>query len=212
MKRLPVYLLLDTSWSMRGAPIEAVKNGIHSLVQSLRQDPFAIETVCLSIITFDNDAQQIVPLTEVYNFLMPEIQASGKSALGAALLMLANKLDNEVIKSTTEVKGDWKPLVFIMIDGGHSGGWKKSLIELKKKNIGMIVSCAMGKGVNIDVLKQISENVIFLNSSDSFNISAFFKWVSDSVSTRSQKISHSNIELANIKELSNLPNEIKLID
>ena len=211
MRRLPVYLILDTSWSMRGEPIEAVKNGIQSLVMSLRQNPFALETVCLSIITFDNDARQIVPLTELYNFQMPHIKASGKSALGSALLLLANKLEEEAIKSTTEAKGDWKPLVFIMIDGGHTGGWKKSLAELKKKRIGMIVSCAMGENVHIDVLKQISENVVYINGSDSYNIEVFFKWVSDSVNAASQKIDNSNVEIATIKGLPKLPSEIKLI-
>ena len=30
MRRLPVYLLLDTSGSMYGEPIEAVKNGVQT--------------------------------------------------------------------------------------------------------------------------------------------------------------------------------------
>jgi len=142
---------------------------------------------------------------------MPDIQASGKSALGKALLLLAQKLDEEVIKTTTEVKGDWKPLVFIMIDGGHTGGWKKSLSELKKRTVGMIVSCAMGKSVHIDVLKQISENVVYMNDANSTNIKAFFKWVSSSISVGSQKID-CNIELGAIKELPKLPSEIKFFD
>ena len=29
MRRLPVYLLLDTSGSMTGEPIEAIKNGVY---------------------------------------------------------------------------------------------------------------------------------------------------------------------------------------
>lgn len=44
MRRLPVYLLLDTSGSMYGEPIEAVKNGVQVLVSTLRQDPYALET------------------------------------------------------------------------------------------------------------------------------------------------------------------------
>ena len=52
MRRLPVYLLLDTSGSMMGEPIEAVKNGVEILVSSLRQDPYALETAHLSIISF----------------------------------------------------------------------------------------------------------------------------------------------------------------
>ena len=40
MRRLPVYLLIDTSGSMRGEPIESVKVGLEAMVSSLRQDPF----------------------------------------------------------------------------------------------------------------------------------------------------------------------------
>ena len=51
MRRLPVYLLLDTSGSMTGEPIEAVKNGVQMMVHSLRQNPQAIETAFVSIMT-----------------------------------------------------------------------------------------------------------------------------------------------------------------
>ena len=52
MRKLPVYLLLDCSGSMFGEPIEAVKNGVQVLVSTLRQDPYALETAHLGIITF----------------------------------------------------------------------------------------------------------------------------------------------------------------
>jgi uncharacterized protein YegL len=64
MRRLPVYLLLDTSGSMTGEPIEAVKNGVQVMISSLRQNPQAIETAFISIITFDSVAKQVVPLTD----------------------------------------------------------------------------------------------------------------------------------------------------
>ncbi len=63
MRRLPVYLLIDTSGSMRGEPIESVKVGLEAMVSSLRQDPFALESVNISIITYDRDVKQILPLT-----------------------------------------------------------------------------------------------------------------------------------------------------
>ncbi|MFT6974643.1 MAG: hypothetical protein ACJA0E_000631 [Bermanella sp.] len=34
MRRLPVYLLLDTSGSMYGEPIESVTNGLETLLSS----------------------------------------------------------------------------------------------------------------------------------------------------------------------------------
>ena len=82
MRRLPVYLLLDTSGSMYGEPIEAVKNGVQTLVSSLRQDPYALETAYLSVITFESSAQQITPLTELSAFQQPNLSAGGCTAMG----------------------------------------------------------------------------------------------------------------------------------
>lgn len=178
MRRLPVYLLLDTSGSMHGEPIEAVKNGVQVLISTLRQDPYALETAYLSIITFDSSAKQIVPLTELSAFQMPEIQASGCTALGEALTLLAQKTDTEVTKTTLEQKGDWKPLVFLMTDGEPTDSLQKGLDELKKRKFGMIVACAAGQGANTNTLKQITEIVVQLDTADSATIKAFFKWVS----------------------------------
>jgi uncharacterized protein YegL len=38
-RRLPVYLLIDTSGSMKGEPIESVKVGIETMLNTLRKDP-----------------------------------------------------------------------------------------------------------------------------------------------------------------------------
>ena len=80
MRRLPVYLLLDTSGSMYGEPIEAVKNGVQTLISTLRSDPYALETAYISIITFNSSAQQVTPLTEHAAFQQPNIDASGCTA------------------------------------------------------------------------------------------------------------------------------------
>ena len=94
MRRLPVYIVIDISSSMRGEPIAAVNNGIDSLVKSLCSDPYALETTCISIITYSTEAKQIVPLTEVYKFQKPEIIAKGQSAMGAALNLLCGCIEN----------------------------------------------------------------------------------------------------------------------
>jgi len=98
MRRLPVYLVLDTSGSMSGEPVEAVKNGVQALVSALRSDPYALETVYLSVISFDSQARQVVPLTELTAFQVPDLQASGATALGDALRLTAERIESEVQK------------------------------------------------------------------------------------------------------------------
>ncbi len=211
MRRLPVYLLLDCSGSMYGEPIEAVKNGVQVLVSTLRQDPYALETAYLSIITFDSSAQQVSPLTELAAFQQPNIQASGCTALGEALALLSQKADQEVTKTTAEQKGDWKPLVFIMTDGEPTDDLNKGLAEFKKRKWGMVVACAAGSGANTDTLKKITECVVSLDTADSATIKAFFKWVSASVSSGSMKVEETGAEATTLSELPPPPPEVNIV-
>lgn len=49
-RRLPVYILIDTSGSMKGEPIESVKVGLSDMIASLRLDPYALETACINLL------------------------------------------------------------------------------------------------------------------------------------------------------------------
>lgn len=211
MRRLPVYLLLDTSGSMHGEPIEAVKNGVQILLSTLRQDPYALETAYLSIITFDSSAKQIVPLTELASFQVPNLVATGTTSLGDALSLLAQKIDQEVHKTTAEVKGDWKPLVFLMTDGSPTDDWNKGLANLKAVKMPMIVACAAGHAADTSILKQITEIVVSLDTADANTIKAFFKWVSASVSTGSQKVDAEFKEVVGLNDLPPPPPEVNVV-
>lgn len=211
MRRLPVYLLLDCSGSMYGEPIEAVKNGVQVLISTLRQDPYALETAYLSIITFNSSAQQVTPLTELAAFQQPTIEASGCTALGEALTLLSQKADQEVTKTTEEKKGDWKPLVFIMTDGEPTDDMTKGLNDFKKRKWGMVVACAAGSGANTETLKKITESVVSLDTADSATIKAFFKWVSASVSTGSMKVEETGKDAGTLSELPPPPPEVNIV-
>jgi len=211
MRRLPVYLLLDTSYSMSGEPIEAVKNGVQLLVSTLRQDPYALETAFLSVITFDSSAKQVVPLTELPSFQPPELKLAGTTALGDALRLLAERIEAEVTKTTADTKGDWKPLVFLMTDGAPTDDWNKGLDKLKAVRSGIIVACAAGQGADTAVLKQITEVVVSLDTADANTIKAFFKWVSASISTGSQKVDQAQKEVSGLDDLPPPPPEVNVV-
>ena len=201
MRRLPVYLLLDTSGSMMGEPIESVKAGVHMLVSSLRSDPYALETAWLSIITFDSQVTQTVPLTELAQFQEPALNASGVTSMGAALALLAGAIEREVQKSTPEQKGDWKPVVFLLSDGMPTDDIDRGIAAMKSVKTGAFVACAAGAGCDTSVLKRITESVVHLDTADSTSIKSFFKWVSSSISVSSQKIERGAKEVSGLADL-----------
>lgn len=192
MRRLPVYLLIDTSGSMKGEPIESVKVGLEAMIASLRQDPFALESVNISIITFDSSVKQLLPLTELENLQLPEIQTpdSGPTHLGAALELLCKVVDKEVQLSTPERKGDWMPLLFIMTDGKPSDVqlYNQIITEVKKKHFASIIACAAGMHARTEPLKLLTDQVYSLDTVDSSTFKQFFKWVSDSIGVGNRSI------------------------
>jgi uncharacterized protein YegL len=196
---------------MSGEPIEAVKNGVQVLISTLRQDPYALETAFLSLITFDTDARQLVPLTDLSSFQMPELKAAGGTSLGAALQTVADSINREVAKSTIDVKGDWKPLVFLMTDGIPTDQWQRGLNAFQNSKIGITVACAAGNGADVNLLKQITNTVVSLDTADAATIKAFFKWVSASVSTGSQKVESGDKEVAGLNELPPPPPEVNIV-
>ncbi len=188
LRRLPVYLLLDCSGSMAGEPIEAVRQGMRTLLGELKSDPQALESVFLSVITFDSSARQVVPLTELMQFQEPQIQATGTTALGEALNLLLQRIGEEVRKTTAEQKGDWRPLVFLMTDGAPTDSWETAADSIMRSRPGNFIACAAGARADENVLKRITEVVVRLNDLEPDTLRQFFKWVSASVTATSRSV------------------------
>ena len=75
----------------------------------------------------------------------------------------------------------------------------------------MVVACAAGQGASTDTLKQITENVVQLDTADSATIKAFFKWVSASISTSSKSIEDTGSEATTMSELPPPPPEVNIV-
>ena len=184
-RRLPVYILIDTSGSMKGEPIESVKVGLADMKATLRLDPYALETACISIITYNSKVEQIVPLTPLEDLQLPDIAVpeSGATFMGAALHLLCERYDVEVNIGSKEQKGDWMPLLFVLTDGKPSDlqAYNEAVVKVKKHQFTNIVACAAGPKAKTDPLKQLTHNVFTLENMDSNSFKKFFQWVSINV-------------------------------
>lgn len=209
-RRLPVYMLIDTSGSMRGEPIESVKVGLEAMLSSLRQEPYALDTVNISIITFDREVKVLAPLTPLEDFQLPEIivPESGPTFTGAALELLCKQVDAEVRLSTPERKGDWMPLLFLLTDGKPSDiqAYNNVIPEIKKRHFASIVACAAGMHAKTEPLMQLTNQVFALDTLDSASFKKFFQWVSASI-----EIGNKSIGATDELELPPPPEEVNVI-
>lgn len=190
MRKLPIYILLDTSGSMRGEPIEAVQSGLRSLLSSLRRDPYAMETVFLSVITFDREARVLVPLTELSLFQLPELPPleSSPTNLGEALELLCACYDREVARAGETQKGDWQPLAVVLTDGSPSDTllFEQMCATIRKYSFAHIIGCAAGPKARTEPLRKFATDVVSLETMDSNAFAKFWSWVSQAVSHQSQ--------------------------
>lgn len=201
MRRLPVYFLIDVSESMVGEPIQQVQEGMKMIVQELRTDPYALETAFISIIAFAGKAKSLSPLTELYRFYPPTFPIGGGTSLGKALNFLMDEMDKTLVKTTAEQKGDWKPIVFLFTDGTPTDNPTPAFDRWNNKYRGKanLIAISIGNNADTQLLGQISDNVMRLNTNGEMSFKAFFKWVTASIKATSVSVTDmrdDNIKLA----------------
>lgn len=194
VRRLPVYLLLDCSGSMAGAPIEAVRRGLEAFVGEVRTDPFASQTVHVGLITFGASVQLLtnglVPFPEFASATPTLPNAEGQTPYGEALRQLQKSMNSDVrpIVPGGE-KGDWKPLVFVLTDGAPTDDWRTAREEIAKRQerkLANVITVGCGHNINDQTLKEMAIGPTFRMDTTEESFRTFFQWVTQSVKTVSR--------------------------
>lgn len=214
-RRLPVYFLIDVSESMIGEPIQQVEEGLSTIIQGLKADPVAIETVHISIIIFAGEAKTLIPLQEIINFYPPKFPIGGGTSLSKGLGHLMYELRRNIIKTTAEQKGDWKPIIFLFTDGVPTDETNIAIKEWNQNwhQSSNMVAISFGDDTDNKILTQLTENVLLFKNTTTAAYKEFFKWVTASIKTSTVSVENNStgFELAkldnNIIEKINLSKE-----
>ena len=202
MRRLPIYFLIDISESMIGEPIQQVEEGLATIVQALKTDPHALETVYVSIIVFAGQPKTLVPLQEIVSFYPPRFPIGSGTSLSKGLGHLMFELRSNIVKTTYEVKGDWKPIVFLFTDGAPTDDSKNAIAEWKKnwQKTANMIAISFGDEADTNLLGELTENVLHFKNTNAQSYKEFFKWVTDSIKTSSISVENNSegFELAKL--------------
>jgi uncharacterized protein YegL len=130
---LPFYIVCDESSSMSGASIDAVNAGIASLLRTIAADPVVDEKARVGIVTFNDSAKVLFPLTKVTNAgQVPGCVASGSTSYASVFRLLKSEIESDCDR-LKHVEGNkvHRPMIFFMSDGApNPEDWRTPLGEL----------------------------------------------------------------------------------
>src|SRR5262249_22650837 len=114
--RCPCILLLDTSYSMSGAKIAELNNGLQAFAEELRSDAMAAKRVEVAIITFGpvQTAQHFVTADA---FQAPSLVAGNDTPMGAAIQNAVVLVAERKAVYRSNGIGYYRPWLFLITDG-----------------------------------------------------------------------------------------------
>ena len=206
IRKLPIFFLIEASKSMKGAPILGVENCLNLFLNKIKKDPWAIESVYVSIISYkNNQATLLLPLTELIEIVLPKIECAGISNLNIAINFLLKQYLVDYKKPSIEERGDYKPMLFILtgiapyeeineeninfLNNSFSDGWQNSYAMSIEEKENKKIDIQNNKIKNVQILTfsneyvqkwygKYFENIVNIEQVDEIYFNQFFKLTS----------------------------------
>lgn len=182
--RCPVVLLLDTSGSMSGQPINELNAGVAIFKQEVQKDEKARLRVEVAIITIRDEQPQLVqPFVTINEFNPQTLTTSGRTPMGQAIELALDQV--EAFKKNCKEIGIsyYQPWVVLITDGDPTDDWQNAAQRVKKAtDTDKLCFFAIGvSNANMDILKQIAPSTTPPVMLDGLKFKELFRWLSDSM-------------------------------
>jgi uncharacterized protein YegL len=130
----PIYLVIDVSASLAGAPIEALNALLNNSVLAFQEDPRIVESTWLGVTSFSDVPRLVVPLSPVARIAaMPRLTASGPTLWGPTFSFVRKQIKADVAELESNGHGVLRPVVWFITDGEAIDDWKDEWRALTSK-------------------------------------------------------------------------------
>lgn len=194
--RCPCLLLLDTSGSMRGQPINELNAGIRLFKDELAAEAMASKRVEVAIVGF-GPVQVVSDFQTADVFDPPPLAAKGDTPMGAAIEEGLALLDRRKHAYRTNGIAFYRPWVFLITDGGPTDAWADAAAKVKAGEAAKHFSFfAVGvEGARMDILRQFGAREPLMLKELRFR--DLFVWLSNSLGSVSKSKVGDTVELVN---------------
>ena len=119
--RCPCVLLLDTSGSMSGAPIQALNKGLQTFKDALAQDALASKRVEIAIVTFNSRVEVVQDFVTADQFEPTSLSAGGATKMGSEILQGLDMVQARKVQYRQNGITYYRPWMFMITDGEPQG-------------------------------------------------------------------------------------------
>ncbi|GIF26672.1 uncharacterized protein YegL [Actinoplanes tereljensis] len=187
--RIACALLLDTSYSMSGSPMEELNAGFQLFCQEVHDDDLTAKRAEIAVITFGGMARVEIPFTEGRDLQPKPLQPSGNTPMGAAIDLGLNQIEARKTEYKAAGLEYYRPWLFVLSDGEPTDGpvFTAAVQRLRAVEAARgvtVFGIGVGSQVNMSALGQLSgERTPIRLQGVSFR--EFFSWLSRSLSSAS---------------------------
>lgn len=183
--RCACMLVLDTSGSMEGAPIEALNEGVRNFIASVQQDEVARYSVEIGVITFGGHVREQSPITPSHEISgIASLNSSGTTPMGQAVKLALQRLEERKQQYKQTGTSYYQPWLVIISDGAPTdSGWEAAALQTTQLDQGkklVVLPVGVGDGANMGILSCFSSRGA--KQLDGLKFNAFFHWLSASMS------------------------------